>query len=108
MQVTIKELATALDARAWGDLSIAVSGAAEHGKAGASLSDISKDPELVKEISASVDELNSRLNKWETIKKFEILDRDFTVEEGELTPSLKVKRKAVETKYRDILDSMYN
>ena len=41
-----------------------------------------QDPELVKEISASVDELNSRLNKWETIKKFEILDRDFTVEEG--------------------------
>ncbi len=90
------------------DPDAAAAWAAEHGKAGASLSDISKDPELVKEISASVDELNSRLNKWETIKKFEILDRDFTVEEGELTPSLKVKRKAVETKYRDILDSMYN
>ena len=59
-------------------------------------------------MQASIDELNSRLNRWETIKKFEILDRDFTVEEGELTPSLKVKRKAVETKYRDILDSMYN
>ncbi|MGB3015714.1 MAG: long-chain fatty acid--CoA ligase [Candidatus Nanopelagicales bacterium] len=90
------------------DPDAAAAWAAEHGKAGASLTDISKDPELVKEISASVDELNSRLNKWETIKKFEILDRDFTVEEGELTPSLKVKRKAVETKYRDILDAMYS
>jgi len=89
------------------DPDAAAAWAAEHGKAGASLADIAKDPELVKEMQASVDELNARLNKWETIKKFEILDRDFTVEEGELTPSLKVKRKAVETKYRDILDSMY-
>ncbi len=90
------------------DPDAAAAWAAEHGKAGASLADIAKDPELVKEMQASVDELNARLNKWETIKKFEILDRDFTVEEGELTPSLKVKRKAVETKYRDILDSMYS
>ncbi len=59
-------------------------------------------------MQVSVDELNSKLNKWETIKKFEILDRDFTVEAGELTPSLKVKRKAVEEKYRDILDAMYS
>ena len=80
---------------------------AEHGKAGASLADIAKDPDMLKEMQGSIDELNARLNKWETIKKFEILDRDFTVEEGELTPSLKVKRKAVEEKYRDILDAMY-
>ncbi len=89
------------------DPDAAAAWAAEHGKAGASMSDITKDPELLKELQASVDELNTRLNKWETIKKFEVLDRDFSVEEGELTPSLKVKRKAVEEKYRDILDAMY-
>ncbi len=89
------------------DPDAAAAWAAEHGKAGASLADIAKDPELLAEMQGSVDELNTRLNKWETIKKFEILDRDFTVEEGELTPSLKVKRKAVEEKYRDILDAMY-
>ena len=89
------------------DPDAAAAWAAEHGKAGASLSEIAKDPELIKEMQGSVDELNSKLNKWETIKKFEILDRDFTVEAGELTPSLKVKRKAVEEKYRDILDAMY-
>ncbi len=71
------------------------------------MSDIAKDPEMIKEIQASIDELNSKLNKWETIKKFVILDRDFTVEEGELTPSLKVKRKVVEERNRDILDAMY-
>ena len=58
-------------------------------------------------IQGAIDELNSRLNKWETIKKFEILDRDFTVDEGELTPSLKVKRKVVEQRYKDVLDSLY-
>ena len=89
------------------DPDAAAAWAADHGKAGASLSEIAKDPELIKEMQGSVDELNSKLNKWETIKKFEILDRDFTVEAGELTPSLKVKRKAVEEKYRDILDAMY-
>ena len=89
------------------DPDAAAAWAAEHGKAGASLADIAKDPEMLKEMQGSIDELNARLNKWETIKKFEILDRDFTVEEGELTPSLKVKRKAVEEKYRDILDAMY-
>jgi len=90
------------------DPDAAAAWAADHGKAGASLDEIAKDPEMLKEMQASVDELNSRLNRWETIKKFEILDRDFTVEEGELTPSLKVKRKAVEEKYRDILDAMYS
>ncbi|MEI2786327.1 MAG: long-chain fatty acid--CoA ligase [Candidatus Nanopelagicales bacterium] len=90
------------------DPDAAAAWAADHGKAGASLSEIAKDPELLKEMQVSVDELNSKLNKWETIKKFEILDRDFTVEAGELTPSLKVKRKAVEEKYRDILDAMYS
>ncbi len=89
------------------DPDAAAAWAAEHGKAGASLADIAKDPDMLKEMQGSIDELNARLNKWETIKKFEILDRDFTVEEGELTPSLKVKRKAVEEKYRDILDAMY-
>ena len=43
-----------------------------------------------------VEELNTRLNRWETIKKWEILDHDLTIESGELTPSMKVKRNVVE------------
>jgi long-chain acyl-CoA synthetase len=54
-----------------------------------------------------VDELNAGLNRWETIKKFTILERDLTVESGEMTPSLKLKRKHVETTYGDLLDKMY-
>ncbi|TDE01294.1 AMP-dependent synthetase/ligase [Jiangella asiatica] len=58
-------------------------------------------------IQGHIDELNGRLERWETIKKFEILTHDLTVENGDLTPSLKVKRKAVEKKYMDVLDGMY-
>jgi len=54
-----------------------------------------------------VKELNDRLNRWETIKKFTVLPRDLSVETGELTPSLKVKRKAVETTYQAEIDKMY-
>jgi long-chain acyl-CoA synthetase len=58
-------------------------------------------------VSAYVKELNAKLNRWETIKKFQILPRDLTIEDGELTPSMKVKRKAVETAYADDIEKMY-
>ena len=48
-----------------------------------------------------------RLAKYETVKQFAILPKDLTVDEGELTPSLKVKRKVVEKKYAGLLDKMY-
>jgi long-chain acyl-CoA synthetase len=54
-----------------------------------------------------VDQVNARLGRWETIKKFEILRSDLTVEAGDLTPSLKIKRKVVEDKNRAILDAFY-
>ena len=54
-----------------------------------------------------MEHLNSRVNRWETVKDFRILDHDLTVESGELTPSLKVRRKVVESTYRPVLDSMY-
>jgi long-chain acyl-CoA synthetase len=59
-------------------------------------------------VQSCVDELNSRLNRWETIKDFRILDHDLSVEGDELTPSLKVKRSAVEALYESLLDSMYD
>jgi len=58
-------------------------------------------------VAAAVDELNSGLNRWETVKDFRVLDHDLTVESGELTPSLKLKRRVVEKRYKDVLDEMY-
>jgi long-chain acyl-CoA synthetase len=64
-------------------------------------------PEVRDMVAGHIDELNARLERWETIKKFEILPRDMTVEDGEMTPSMKLKRKAVEKKYIEVLDGMY-
>jgi long-chain acyl-CoA synthetase len=66
-----------------------------------------EDPAVHAYVQSCVDELNRRLNRWETIKDFRILDHDLTVDNDELTPSMKVKRKAMEAKYRPLLDSMY-
>ena len=59
-------------------------------------------------VGGYVDELNARLNRWETIKKWELLDHDLTVESGELTPSMKVKRNVVEDNYKAKIDAFYS
>lgn len=69
---------------------------------------LTRDPVVTGYVKSCIDELNGRLNRWETVKDFRLLDHDLTVEEGELTPSLKVKRKVVETRYETLLDSMYD
>ena len=52
-------------------------------------------------------DVNARLSRFETIKKFEVLGHDFTIEGGELTSTLKVRRKVVETKYSAVIDALY-
>ncbi|MFZ0323760.1 MAG: long-chain fatty acid--CoA ligase [Actinomycetes bacterium] len=80
--------------------------AAEHGVTG-DYATMAQSPVTRGYVKQCVDELNAGLNRWETVKEFRILDHDFSVESGELTPSLKVKRKVVEAKYEGLLDSMY-
>ncbi|MFF7244082.1 AMP-dependent synthetase/ligase [Embleya sp. NPDC008237] len=58
-------------------------------------------------IAECLDELNAGLQRWQTVKKFAILPRDLSVEHGELTPSLKVKRRVVERQYAELLEDMY-
>jgi len=55
----------------------------------------------------AVDEVNAHLARYETIKKFEVLPVEFSQETGELTPTLKVKRKVVSEKYKKQIDDMY-
>ncbi|MDB4979911.1 MAG: fadD [Myxococcales bacterium] len=64
-------------------------------------------PELHAALQKDVDALNATLAPYESIKKFAVLANDFTEAAGEMTPSLKVKRKVVVDKYRAVIDSMY-
>lgn len=81
--------------------------AQQNGLGGKSYSEIVADPKAVDMIQGYVDQLNAELNRWETIKKFRLLDHDLTIESGELTPSLKVKRNVIEDKYKSLIDQMY-
>jgi long-chain acyl-CoA synthetase len=58
-------------------------------------------------VRAAVNQLNQKLASYETIKRFAILPRDLSEEAGELTPSLKVKRKVVSEHYKEEIASMY-
>jgi long-chain acyl-CoA synthetase len=82
--------------------------ATANGMEGAPYSEVVTTPAVGELVSGYVDELNARLNRWETIKKYVILDSDLTVESGELTPSMKVKRKVVENNNKDRIAALYS
>ncbi|GAA2715188.1 AMP-dependent synthetase/ligase [Actinoplanes palleronii] len=82
--------------------------AAAHGLADAPYAEIAGSAALRADLQTCVDRLNETLNSWETIKKFAVLDRNLTVETGELTSSLKLRRRVVEEQYQAELDSLYN
>ncbi|MFG3439462.1 AMP-dependent synthetase/ligase [Nonomuraea sp. NPDC047897] len=65
-------------------------------------------PRMRAEVEKAIAQVNAEEASYATVKKFAILAEDFTVESGELTPSLKIKRKAVETRYGDTLDGFYD
>jgi len=58
-------------------------------------------------VQSAIDELNGRLAQFERIKRFTLLAATFSVETGELTPTLKVKRRVVEERYRAVIDQLY-
>jgi long-chain acyl-CoA synthetase len=65
------------------------------------------DPDVHAEIEASVKHVNAALSHVETIKKWRILPRDLTVAAGEMTPTLKVRRKVVGEQYHELIEQMY-
>lgn len=72
------------------------------------LADLSQHPKVFELIQGEVDRLNADLPSYERLKKFAILEEDLSQDAGELTPTLKVKRKAVTDRYRSLLDSFYD
>jgi len=64
-------------------------------------------PEVRARLQAAVDAVNAHLAQFERVRKFEVLADEFSQATGELTPTLKVKRRVVEEKYRDAIERMY-
>jgi long-chain acyl-CoA synthetase len=82
--------------------------AADRGLSDASYEDLVKSQEVHDLIDEYIRKLNAELNRWETIKKWALLDHDLSVERGELTPSLKVKRAVVAERNKAIIDAFYD
>jgi long-chain acyl-CoA synthetase len=74
----------------------------------ASYADATRSPLVRQRIQEAIDRVNATVPSYETIKRFTILDRDFTQETGELTPTMKVKRKAATQKFKKEIDAMYD
>ncbi|MEU5974200.1 AMP-dependent synthetase/ligase [Streptomyces sp. NPDC047315] len=81
--------------------------AAENGLEGKAYAQVVAAPATTELIQGYVDQLNAGLQRWQTVKKFRILPRDLDVEHGDLTPSLKLKRPAVEREFQGLIDEMY-
>ena len=81
--------------------------AKEKGLAAGSREDLVRKPEVVAFYQKLVNDLTPDLAQFEKIKKITLIPREFTIEAGELTPTMKVKRRVVEAKYKDVIDRMY-
>ncbi|WP_405711862.1 MULTISPECIES: AMP-dependent synthetase/ligase [unclassified Streptomyces] len=82
--------------------------AEEHGKpAGSTAVSLREDPELLAEVQRAVDDGNAAVSKAESVRKFRILDSQFTEEAGHITPSLKLKRNVVAKDFADEIESIY-
>ncbi|MGW1405318.1 AMP-dependent synthetase/ligase [Streptomyces sp. NPDC002403] len=82
--------------------------AEEHGRpSGSTARSLREDPELLAEVQRAVDDGNAAVSKAESVRKFRILDTQFTEEAGHITPSLKLKRSVVAKDFADEIESIY-
>ena len=82
--------------------------AAEKGFEFTSYEKVLDNPELLKEVQAIVDEANRHFARYETIKRFALLPRPLDMEKGELTPTMKIRRRIIEERFKHLLDSLYD
>ena len=80
----------------------------ENGLAGKPYAELVRTPEVEALVGRYVEQLNGRLNNWETIKRWSILDADLAIDTGELTPSMKVKRGVIERSESARIEGLYD
>jgi long-chain acyl-CoA synthetase len=81
--------------------------AAKAGIEGLSVAELADHPTIREMLSEAVERANARLSRPEQVKRFEVLPTEWTAESEELTPTLKLKRRVVSSKYSDVLDRLY-
>lgn len=69
--------------------------------------ELTKDEQIFKLLESEMDHFQKKLANYERVRKFALLDQPFSIESGEITPKLSVKRKFVEERYKNIIDTMY-
>ena len=82
--------------------------AARKGMTGKSYEEVCASPELHASVERRIARANHGLERWETVKKFTILDHEFTLEEGGVTPNMKLRRANIAKHYADAVDAMYD
>ncbi|MBC8485338.1 MAG: long-chain fatty acid--CoA ligase [Bacteroidetes bacterium] len=71
------------------------------------IKELLKSRELLKKIEDDINNLQRHLSQYQKVRKFTLLEKPFSIEDGELTPTMKIKRKFVEEKYKDLIEKMY-
>ena len=82
--------------------------ATSHGLADLDHADVTQHPELRKTVQGFLDSANGKLERWETVKRFAILPAELSVDDGGVTPNMKIRRKVVTEKYADVVESLYD
>ena len=81
--------------------------AARKGMADVDYAEVTQSPELRTTIERFMGLANAKLERWETVKKFTILPSEFSVDDGGVTPNMKIRRRFVTQRYADVVESMY-
>jgi long-subunit acyl-CoA synthetase (AMP-forming) len=89
------------------DPEIAPGWARQHGVADASLAELAEHPDVKVEVEGYVTEANKRFSNVEQVKKFALLGEEWLPDSEELTPTMKLKRRGIHTKYADVIEDLY-
>ncbi|WP_395106304.1 AMP-binding protein [Actinomadura sp. SCN-SB] len=81
--------------------------AAAHGLDDTDVAALASHPAVLEEVGRAVEEANARLARVQQVKKWRVLPAEWTAESEELTPTLKLRRRIVHSKYTDVLDTLY-
>lgn len=82
--------------------------AQRHGKEGLSYAELTQLPEMRASIDRFLARANAKLERWETVKRYAILDHELTVEAGGVTANMKLRRSQIAQTYADVVDSLYD